>query len=171
MKAFAFEAGEALVEYEWDRVQTTCCLGTAACTGSFSSSIAKGGTVDIGSIPTGKKNLKVNLECSSDVDIQLFDLEDTSSFSDGKAIIAYCEDTSTDNCGALGNNDGSAESTTYYSRTYAYSGYEGVDGKAGYEWVKVSGVLNRELMMKAYGYAAGDAAITYEYVVYPLSTR
>lgn len=59
MKAFAFEAGDALVEYEWDRVQTTCCLGTAACTGSFSSSISKGSTVDIGSIPTGKKYLKV----------------------------------------------------------------------------------------------------------------
>eukprot|EP00619_Florenciella_sp_RCC1007_P003965 CAMPEP_0205920300 /NCGR_PEP_ID=MMETSP1325-20131115/10981_1 /ASSEMBLY_ACC=CAM_ASM_000708 /TAXON_ID=236786 /ORGANISM="Florenciella sp., Strain RCC1007" /LENGTH=1353 /DNA_ID=CAMNT_0053287977 /DNA_START=80 /DNA_END=4141 /DNA_ORIENTATION=- len=162
MKAFAFEAGEALVEYEWDRVQTTCCLGTAACTGSFSSSISKGSTVDIGSIPTGKKNLRVDLECSSDVDIQLFDLEDTSSFSEGKAIIAYCEE---DGCnkGALGNNDGSAESTTYYERTYSYSGYYGVDGNYGNEWVKVSGVLNRELMMKAYGYAAGDAAITYSY--------
>ena len=123
MKAFAFAAGKAKIEYEFDRVQTGCCLGIRPCTGQFSSNVPEGGTVDIGTIPDGKVDLEVRLFSEKDVDIQLFDKGDVSTYADGKGIVAYCEGTC--NQGALGNNDGSAEETTYKQRVYKYSGYAG----------------------------------------------
>lgn len=168
MFAFAFETGNATVEYEYDRVQTACCLGVAPCGGSFTSPVAEGGVVDIGEIPTGKKNLFVNLVSSSDVDIQLFDLDDADCASGGgRAIIAYTENDTPGACdrGTLGNNDGTPESTVHQGLTYQYSGYYGGQTAAtyGHEYVNVTGVTNRRLMMKAYGYAAGDAVVTYSY--------
>ena len=117
MKAFAFQAGEALVDYSWERVQTPCCLGIAPCTGQFSMNVPKSASMTIGDIPRGKKNLRVQLFCEKDVDIQLYDLEDTSTFTEGKAIIGYC-DTPNCNKGLLGNNDGTKEEATYKNRTY-----------------------------------------------------
>ena len=76
------------------------------------ATIPKGDVVDIGKIPRGKKYLSVFLNAEVDVDIQLFDAEDATTFPEGTALIAYCEE---DGCnkGILGNNDGTAESTTY----------------------------------------------------------
>ena len=74
----------------------------------------------------------------------------------GAAIVAYCADAA-GNCGVLGNNDGSAESATYNAREYAYSGYAGVDGNAGDEYIRIAGATNTRLTMKAFGYAAGTA--------------
>ena len=51
----------------------------------------------------------------ADVDIQLYDLGATDKWSEGQAIVAYCA-SADENCGALGNNDGSAESTVYVER-------------------------------------------------------
>lgn len=164
MYAFAFETGVAFVEYEWDRVQTACCLGVAACGGSFSQTIAQDQTVDIGEIPLDKKNLRVELSAGADdVDIQLFDLDDTACANQGgQAIIAYSETTGCGK-GSLGNNDGSQESTIYQNVNYSYSGYYGGGTSATYgdEWIQLSGKTNRRLMMKAFGYAAGEASVTY----------
>jgi len=172
MYAFAFEAGNAVVEYNFDRVQTACCLGVAACGGSFAAPIAQNSVVNIGEIPVGKKNLRVTLTSPADVDIQLYDLDDAGcAASGGKAIIAYTETTSTCGTGALGNNDGTPESTTYPTnsndegRLYEYSGYYGgqTADTYGNEYVVVNGVSNRRLMMKAFGYAAGNANVEYTY--------
>ena len=162
MKAFAFATGDAKIEYQWGKSQTGCCLGTAACTGSFSSPVPKGGVVTIGEIPRDKKNLRVELDAEQDVDIQLYDLEDTSTFSEGKAIIAYCEAKDC-NKGALGNNDGTEESTVYKGLTYTYSGYDGVGGQKGKEFIQLGGVTSTKLNMKAFGYEAGVAQIKYSY--------
>eukprot|EP00946_MAST-07B_sp_MAST-7B-sp1_P005337 g5337.t1 len=162
MKAFAFQPGEAIVSYEWGRVQTGCCLGISPCSGSFELNVPKGTVANVGDIPIGKKNLEVRLNAEEDVDIQLYDTMDTSEFSEGKAIIAYC-DTHACNKGALGNNDGSAESTKYKGITYLYSGYDGSSGEKGNEYVRVKGVSNTKLSMKAYGYAAGTAIVSYSY--------
>jgi hypothetical protein len=88
MYAYAFQTGVAVVEYSFARVQTACCLGAASCGGSFSQTIAKDQTVDIGEIPLGKKNLRVELSAGSDdVDIQLFDLDNTTCASQGTFYI------------------------------------------------------------------------------------
>jgi hypothetical protein len=41
MKAFAYEAGAVDVTYSWDKTVSSCCLGTAACTGTFDRTLAK----------------------------------------------------------------------------------------------------------------------------------
>ena len=106
----------------------------AACGGSFSQTIAKDQTVDIGEIPLDKKNLRVELSAGrDDVDIQLFDLDDTTCASQGgQAIIAYSSETSGCGVGVLGNNDGNEESTTYQGLQYKYSGYFGGGTAATY---------------------------------------
>ena len=164
MKAFAYQAGRAVVHYTYDRTQTGCCLGYKACGGEFAANVMKNQAVDIGEIPRGKKNLDVRLYSAKDVDTQIFDVEDKSGFpAEGKAIIAYC-DTAGCNKGALGNNDdGKQEQTVYKGRTYLYSGYSGDGLSLGNEFVRVEGVTNTALMMKAYGYASGSASIKYSY--------
>ena len=57
MKVFAFATGTAKVEYEWGRAQTGCCLGVEPCSGTFSAEIAKDASIDIGTIPRGKKSV------------------------------------------------------------------------------------------------------------------
>ena len=162
MKAFAFEAGLAMVSYHFDREQSPECLGLQPFTGTFSMDVKKDGVVDVGTIPRGKKNLWVRLYAQTDVDIQLYDTEDRSKFSQGKAIVGYCEGNC--NKGLLGNNDdGSEESAEYKGLIYEYSGYNG-DGKAyGNEYLRVVGKSNTKLAMKAYGYAAGNAIVSYSY--------
>ena len=185
MKAFAFEAGVANVTYEWGRVQTPCCLGIGPCGGSFTSSVDKDAYVDIGKIPSGKRDLSVRLTADEDVDIQLYDVGvvDPTYAPDGVAIIAYadCGDLAQGetcmaggncgtlgvgavcNAGPLGNNAGTPESTIYRSRTYKYSGYYGDGSNYGNEHVTIEGVLNTDLSMRAYGYAAGTFEVGYEY--------
>jgi hypothetical protein len=163
MKAFAFEAGTAAVSYHFDREQSATCLGLQPFTGTFSMDVRKDSVVDVGIIPRGKKNLWVRLYAHADVDIQLYDTEDNSTFSEGKAIIGYC-DTLNCNKGLLGNNDdGSEESTTYKGLKYDYSGYYGDGESHGNEYLRVVGKSNTELAMKAYGYAAGSAIVSYSY--------
>ena len=84
MKAFAFEVGNAKIEYEWGKSQTGCCMGTAPCGEHIHVSRSKERRGGIGEIPRGKKNLKIDLEADADVDIQLYDTEDTTKFPEGK---------------------------------------------------------------------------------------
>jgi hypothetical protein len=44
--------------------------------------------VVIGDIPTGKRDLYINLQSDADLDIQLFDVDD-ATFKEGRAVIAY----------------------------------------------------------------------------------
>ena len=162
MKAYAFETGTARISYSFARTQTPECLGLKPFTGTFTTNVPESSVVEIGKIPRGKKNLQVNLYCEKDVDIQLYDIEDTSNFAAGKAIIGYC-DTAGCNKGSLGNNDGTKEDTMYKDRKYEYSGYDGDGRSKGNEYIRLSGVSNTELSMKAYGYAAGNAIVTYSY--------
>jgi len=166
MKAFAFEAGDAKVTYEWGYTRTPQCLGILPNTGTMQASVVKGDSVAIGEIPVGKKDLKITLTAEADVDVTLYD-KGTDSLAvctdTGKPIIQYSEDTDQCKKGPLGNNDGTEESVVYNAITYSYSGYDGVEGKKGSEWVKLTGVSNTPLMMSAYGYASGDFTVDYEY--------
>ena len=130
--------------------------------GTFTLDIEKNSVVNIGTIPRGKKNIWVRLYAHADLDIQLYDTEDNSTHSEGKAIVGYCSEKQC-NKGLLGNNDGSEEAAQYKGLTYEYSGYNG-DGKSlGNEYLRVNGVSNTELSMKAFGFAAGSAIISYSY--------
>lgn len=155
-KAYAFTTGSATVRYEWDNSQSACCLGTAICTGSFEANVAQLESVEIGTIPVGKRDLSIQLSSVSDVDIQLYDLDDTQPFAEGQAIVAFCVGESC-NKGLLGSTSTEA-AAQYQGRTYTYSGYKG-----GNEFVRVAGLTNRRLKMKAYGYQKGKAKVEYSY--------
>jgi len=125
------------------------------------------GVGKIGSIPTGKGDLRVELVSDVDVDVQLYDTDDTSTFrGNGQAIVSYCSSNEkadpTKNCGGLGGPK--PETFTYGGLPYSYSGYDGdQEGGKGIEYIEIDGVTNRNLMMYFYGYEAGNATVTYSY--------
>ena len=179
MKAFGFKAGQAKVKYQWGYSRTTCCLGILPCWDetknppapfSFSASVGKDQTAWIGSIPVGKADLRVTLTAEEDVDVQLYDESAVATLACpgiGKPIIAYSPKEGECNQGPLGNNDGSPEETTYEDVKYGYSGYEGVGGVKGNEFLQLTGVTNRPLKMGAFGFAAGTFNVEYEYYEVP----
>lgn len=137
--------------------------GCAGGSGTFEQALPTAGeTVTIGEISPGKWNLLIKLESLKDVDVQLFDKSDEGCDGGEKAIIAYSE-TSGCSKGTLGNNDGTSESTTYKGMSISYSGYYGVDGKVGFEYIKLEGVVTSTLVMKAFAFEAGTAKVSYEW--------
>jgi len=144
MKAWGFQAGDAEVTYEWNAVPTCNEKGN----GAFSQYIAQSSTTVVGDIPLNKVNVKIELIARNDkdVDIQLYD-GDT-------AIVQWPS-------GIL--NGPSQEEVDYEGMTIIYSGYYGIDGNSGHETIEIKGRVTRTLTMKAYGYRAGTADITYEW--------
>jgi len=138
-------AGEAKASFDWGG---SCESGD----GSFAQSIPYRDTIDVGDIPVGKRGVVINLESAVDVDVQLYDK------ATGTAIIAWPN----------GLLNGPSEATTVYQGvSYRYSGYNGVDGELGHEFIEILGDTNRELVMRAYGYAAGQASVTYQWQAVP----
>lgn len=176
MSAFAYETGDVTINYEWDAGETDCCKGTAACTGSFTKFGLKEKDVAlVGYIPVGVKDVRIDLESpdNGDLDIRLYDTSRVDEFDKGKAIIAWCG-TPDCNKGALGSSieTGHLEETIEnYDGTandYRYSGYNGVpaaDGSKrwGTEFVEITGVTERPLMMEVFSYLPGSADLTYSY--------
>jgi len=120
--------------------------------GSFQQFIPKNVTSEVGVIPVGKRNVAITLNSPADVDVQLIEK------STGTKIIAWPT--------ALLNGP-TFECATYKGVEYCYSGYNGVDGQLGHETIEVRGDTNIELEMKAFGYAAGDANVTYSWQPLP----
>jgi len=135
----------AAAEFDWG---TDCDSGS----GQFAQFINYYDVTVIGEIPVDKRNVRIDLDSPDDVDIQLFDK------ATGKAIIAWPY-------GLL--NGPTTDVVDYQGVSYRYSGYNGVDGELGHEYVEILGDTNRVLVIKAFGYAAGDAEVTYSYDAVP----
>lgn len=160
---FAFQVGTATVNYSWTNTNTPCCAGLAACGGSFAAPIPQDDIIDIGTIPEGKFNLRIQLEAEKDLDIQLYDLNNTALFDEGLAVIAYCApEDMTCNKGLMGN-EFSEEIITYRGLEYTYSGWGGDGELYGNEYVSIQGVTNTWLSMKVYGFEQGVAELSYSY--------
>ncbi len=131
----------ALASFDWGG---DCSSGT----GEFEQYVPQAQTAEIGEIPAGKADVRIDLTAEEDVDVQLIDV------LTGTEIIAW----------PSGLMSGSGEQcATWQGVEYCYSGYNGdqtADG-LGNEWIEVRGVTNRELVMRAFGYAAGDAIVEY----------
>lgn len=166
MKAFAYKTGTAEVTYEWGESKSDCCLKIGPCGGSFLQPIPLNNIITIGEIPVGKSDVYINLRSTEDVDIQIYDMDDTSNYSEGQAIVAWCAGFGC-NKGVL---NGSREESKFYplnsrpSLLYTYSGYNGQNGQRGDEFIQIHGMTNRRLLMTAYGYKAGVANVTYSYI-------
>ena len=119
--------------------------------GVFDQAIPYYQTATIGDVPGGKADVGIRLDSTNDVDIQLIDVET------GTEIIAWPS--------GLLNGPGE-ECTTFHGVRYCYSGYNGDPsiGGAGSEWIRIEGDTNRPLVMRAFGYAAGEAEVNYEWM-------
>jgi|GEM_PF-1498289 len=134
-------SNSALASFEWG---ADCDSGE----GSFSQGIAYRDDVHVGVIPAGKRDVEILLTSDRDVDVQLIDVET------GDRIIHW----------PYGLLDGPDEECTQYKgATYCYSGYNGDGRNLGHEWIRVNGNTNRDVEMRAYGYEAGSANITYRF--------
>ena len=140
MKAYGYKSGDAKIDYSWKAIPD--CVDSGS--GTFTQEIPESDTVDVGVIPSGKQNVKVTLDCETDVDIQIYD-GDT-------AIVMWPN-------GLL--NGQSAQSVEYKGMTVSYSGYNGDGENYGYEYIMVKGEVSADLTMKAFGYKAGAAKVDY----------
>ncbi|MFT5431932.1 MAG: hypothetical protein ACI9OJ_002630 [Myxococcota bacterium] len=138
---FAVLPMSASAQFDWG---SDCASGG----GEFEQFIEHKSVVIVGEIPTGKSAVNITLSADNDVDVQLFDK------ATGDAIIAWPSgflSGATENC------------WTYEGLSYCWSGYNGGQnsGTLGHEWITISGTTNRALEMRAFGYAAGSATVTY----------
>jgi len=153
MKSYAYEVGTAEVKYSW----SASCAGTP-----FTNSITKNDKQLVGTIPAGTQDVNIYLKSDNgeDIDIQLYDLSDTSTFSEGAAIVAYCKTPSTCNYGPFTDDD-PITGTTVGGIPVAYSGWNGMDGDQGYEYISLTGTTTVDMDVYAYGYKAGTATVEY----------
>ena len=167
MKVFAYATGSARVTYSWGEGRSDCCRGLVPCIGTpFTQPVAKNGILTVGEIPSGKKDISIRLATpdGSDVDVQLYDITETDPFDEGKAIIAWCAAPSTCNYGVL---NGPGPASVFYPNAngpeYFWTGYNGQNGNLGDESIRITGTTDRPLVMKVFGYAAGEATVTYSW--------
>jgi hypothetical protein len=144
MKAFAYAAGTAKVTYAWQAVPTCGEKGE----GSFFQWLPQKDTAVVGTIPIGKSNVRVELwaDNRSDIDLQLVDAEL------GRVLVAWPNG----DLASAGPSD-----LAYRGVTIHYSGYNGIGGERGHEDLSVWGTTPFPLEVRAYGYAAGYAAVSY----------
>ena len=141
--------GTARAGFDWGS-------GCDAGSGEFSTDLKKRMSSLISAFFPLASGTRVRLTAASDVDVQLYDIKDKSKFKEGKALVAYCAEAGC-NKGALGNNDGSKEETSYKGMLIQYSGYYGVDKQPGKEYITIVGELTTDLMMKAFAFEVGNA--------------
>lgn len=153
MKAFGYKAGFATVNYSW--IGKVECEVTAQGSASFQQDLEQNATAFVGVIPAGIKNLMIELSSSDDIDIQLYTQE-------GTPLVKW-------HGGLL---DGAGKQILdYQDMQIEWSGYNGVNGHAGDEYIKVTPQTSQALIMKVFGYQSGVADVNYswgtEAKVYP----
>ena len=138
-----FISGNASAEFNWGG---NCDTGG----GEFNQPVADNAVLDVGTIPSQKRNVQVSLTSLRDVDIQLIDV------ATGQEIIAWPNGTL---------NGASEACTIFHGVEICYSGYNGNQTPQGHgnEWIEVRGDTPRALAMKVFGYQAGTAHVTYSY--------
>ncbi|CAA6801210.1 MAG: odd Oz/ten-m homolog 4 [uncultured Sulfurovum sp.] len=146
MKAFGYQAGYATVNYSW--TGKVGCTQNPSGTGSFTQTLEQNATSLVGTIPPNVDNVKINLTSETDLDIQLYG-------ADGTAIASWKP------TGLLAGP--TKQSIIYQDMNITWSGYNGVDGQLGHEYITVTPKTTEVLVMKVYGYQAGEANVTYSW--------
>lgn len=122
---------------------------------------ARGGAAEVGVIPKGKFDVRIDLTSGVDIDIQIYDLDDTNTFSEGQAVVAWCQ-ASTCNVGELGLNAGYKE-IVYKGMTVKYSGFQGDGTNFGHEYIEIEGESSVRMMMKVWAMDPGSATVKYSW--------
>jgi hypothetical protein len=144
MKAFGYQSGYATVNYSW--TGKIGCTAKVSGEGNFTQNIETNMTTLVGTIPPNVNNVHINLTSNNDIDIQLYG-------EDGTAIVSWKPK------GLLSQD--SMQSIIYHDMNITWSGYLGVDGKAGNEYIKITPQTTELLIMKVFGYQAGTADVRY----------
>jgi hypothetical protein len=138
VQVFGYQAGAATVATNWEAREP--------CSGSFGVFVQLQQTTPLGGVPLCVDGARLDIESDVDVDLQLID--DT----DGTLIVGWPS-------GLL--NGPTFACIDYHGVEYCYSGYNGVAGQMGTEYIEINGVTNRALSVQAFGYAAGPATVSY----------
>lgn len=111
---------------------------------SFTDRIMRKRLVEIGIIPEGKTNVRIDMRAfrGRDIDLQLFDP------TTGEKIIGRPD-------GII--NAAQAKDTEYNSMHIAYSGHKGIDDNKGHEFIEISGTVTVDLVVKAFSSRRGGA--------------
>ena len=153
MKAFGYRAGYATVNYSW--------TGKVGCTpekggqGHFTQTLKSKAISLVGTIPPHVNNVEINLTSDKDLDIQLYGV-------DGTAIASWKP------TGLMAG--ATKQSIMYHDMNITWSGYNGVNGHKGHEYINITGDTTEMLVMKVYGYEAGTADVTYSWGIQPTDT-
>ena len=150
MEVFGYEEGDAIINYTWAGKKS--CTPEVKGKGSFKQDIRKNQTSFVGTIPAQLENVEINLTSSEDIDIQFY-------AADGTAIVSWKPK------GLLSGE--SAQSIDYHGMHIEWSGYHGVAGKKGHEYIRIIGMTTEYLTMKVYGYEAGTADVRYAWGALP----
>ncbi|CAA6803620.1 MAG: Unknown protein [uncultured Sulfurovum sp.] len=146
MKAFGYRAGYATVNYSWTGKEG--CESSESGQGNFTQTLEQNTTSLVGTIPPNVHNVQINLTSNKDLDIQLYG-------SDGTAIVSW------NPTGLLFN--ASKQSIIYNDMNITWSGYNGTNGNLGNEYITITPKTTEVLVMKVYGYEAGEAEVTYSW--------
>jgi len=144
MKAFGYKAGLATVNYSWTGKEG--CAVQEKGSGHFVQDISEKTTSLVGTILAGIKDVEITLDSSKDLDIQLYG-------ADGTAIVSWKP------TGLLAGSK--KQSIDYHGMHIIWSGYNGVGGKKGHEYIKITNMTKEILTMKVYGYESGSADVDY----------
>ncbi|CAA6800912.1 MAG: Unknown protein [uncultured Sulfurovum sp.] len=145
MKAFGYRAGYANVNYSWTGKDN--CNGSENGRGHFEQEISHEAISLVGTIPPYIDNLEINLTSETDIDIQLYG-------EDGTAIVKWP-------AGLL--NGARVQEIHYHGMHIEWSGYNGLGGEQGHEYIRIYGLTTETLTMKVYGYQAGFADVDYSW--------
>ena len=146
MKAFGYEAGYATVSYSWTGKEG--CTAPKSGEGNFTQKVLNKKTNLVGAIPSGLDTVYIELTSDKDIDIQLY-------AKDGTAIVSW---------EPKGLISGSGkQNITYHKMNIEWSGYDGINGQKGHEYIKISNKTSEILTMKVFGYQAGTAHVTYSW--------
>jgi M6 family metalloprotease-like protein len=145
MKAFGYRSGYARINYSWKGKNNCEDSVLENGSGHFEQQVSRNAIELVGTIPKDIKNLEVNLTSSNDIDIQLY-------AEDGIAIVKWPT-------GIL--NGSNRQEIDYHGMHIVWSGYNGVNGQKGHEYIKVTPKTTELLTMKVYGYRAGYADVDY----------
>ena len=148
MKVFGYQTGSVKVVYSWvgDGANGPAASGS----GDFSKLVPQNGRATIGTIPAGVDSLVINLTSANDLDIEIWD-EKTFVVgwqADGRDSLIYRN---------------TPVSGLYNGVRIAWSGWDGIDGEKGNEYIRISGTTQNSFLMKVFGYQRGEVYVDYSW--------
>merc|ERR1711939_89462 len=126
--------------------------------GTFKQKLALNQRVNVGLIPAGRVNVRVELNTDKDVDTELWT-------ADGKsAVVAWrCLNHQSKKMKAKCIDSATKKIAKYMDIKIEYSGWLGVNAKFGHEYIRIIGKSKHAFMIRAFGYEAGWANVKYSW--------